>query len=70
MTIRVITDTYQRVQRVYKYKYEVLEGEFVGRVDILFWSEVLRAGRHYEIRVNNNTRNPRIIELVREIERI
>jgi len=69
MAIRVITDTYQRVQKVYKYKYEVLEGEFVDRVDILFWTEILRAGHYYEIRVNDNTRNPRIIELVREIER-
>jgi hypothetical protein len=69
MTIRVITDTYQRVQKVYKFKYEVLEGEFVGRVDIIFWEHVLRAGHHYEVRVNDNTRNPRIIELVREIER-
>jgi hypothetical protein len=69
MVVRVITDTYQKVQRLFKYKYEVLEGEFLGRVDIIFGNDVLRAGRHYEIRVNDNTRNPRIVEMLREIER-
>jgi ribonuclease HI len=69
MAIRVITDTFQKIQKVFKYKYEVLEGEFFGRVDILFWTGVLRAGHHYEVRVNDNSRNPRIIELIREIER-
>jgi ribonuclease HI len=69
MAIRVITDTYQRVQKVYKYKYEVLSGEFLGRMDIIFATEVLRAGHHYEIRANDSTKNPRMVELVREIDR-
>jgi hypothetical protein len=65
----VITDTYQKVQKVFKYKYEVLEGEFLARVDLIFGDEVLRAGHHYEIRVNDNPKNPRIVEILREIER-
>jgi len=68
LTIRVITDTYLRPQKLFKYKYEVLEGEFVGKIDLIFGTEVLRAGRHYEIRVNSEPKNPRIVEVVREIE--
>jgi len=54
---------------VYKYKYEVLDGEYLGQVDVIFATELLRAGHHYQIRVNDNTKNPRVVELVREIER-
>jgi ribonuclease HI len=69
MTIRVVTDTYLRVQRLFKYRYEVLEGEFAGRVDLIFGTEVLLAGHHYEIRVNDTTKNPRIVEILVEIPR-
>jgi ribonuclease HI len=71
LLIRVITDTFMRVQRVYKYKYEVLEGsvDHVGCVDLIFADECLRAGHHYEVRVNDNTNSPRIVEIVRELER-
>jgi hypothetical protein len=68
MTIRLITDTYLRVQKVYKCKYEVLEGEFTGRIDVIFAAELHRAGHHYDVRVNDSTRNPRIVELIREID--
>ncbi len=69
LAIRVITDAYLQPQRVFKYKYEVLEGEFAGRIDLIFGTVVLRAGHHYEIRVNAETKNPRIEEVVREIDR-
>ena len=69
LAIRIITDTYLRPQKVFKYKYEVLAGEFSGRVDLIFADEVLRAGHHYEVRVNGQTDNPRIVEVIRELER-
>lgn len=69
LAIRVITDTYLKPQKLFKYKYEVLEGELTGKIDLIFGTIVLRAGHHYEIRVNAETRNPRIVELLREIER-
>ena len=69
LAIRIITDTYLRRQRVFKYKYEVLAGEFIGRVDLIFADEVLRAGHHYEVRVSGQTDNPRIVEVIQEVDR-
>jgi hypothetical protein len=62
LSIRIITDTYMRPQRLYKYKYEVLpdNGTLSGNVDLIFHDskECLRAGHHYEVRVNSDTKNP------------
>jgi ribonuclease HI len=72
MIIRVITDEYLRVQRLYKYKYEVLseESQYYGCVDTLFSKVLLKAGHHYEVTVNDNTANPTIVEVLRELERL
>jgi ribonuclease HI len=69
LSIRVITDTYLRPQKVFKYKYEVLVGELARRVDLICSEHLLKAGHHNEIRVNSETKNPRIVEVLREIER-
>ena len=73
ISIRIITDTYMRTQKLYKYKYEVLpgSGEDTGKVDWIFHEskECLRAGHHYEVRVNADDMNPRIVEVIRELER-
>jgi ribonuclease HI len=71
LSIRIITDTYLRTQKVYKYKYEVLAGtgEHAGSVDLIFAEACLKAGHHYEIQVNTETRNPRIVAVLRELER-
>jgi len=31
--------------------------------------DCLRAGHHYEVRVNDQPRNPRIVEVIRELTR-
>jgi hypothetical protein len=69
--IRIITDTYMRVQRLYKYRYEVLPNSdrYGGAVDWIYATQCLRAGHHYEIRVNTDPNNPRILEVLRELER-
>jgi ribonuclease HI len=73
LSIRVITDTYMRLQKVHKYKYEVLPdtGEHGGKVDWIYHDtdECLRAGHHYEVRVNKETKNPRIVDVIAELER-
>jgi hypothetical protein len=58
-----------KAQKQYKYMYEVLStnSPFCGRADYIFSTELLRAGRHYEVRVNNETRNPRILEVLIEL---
>jgi len=71
LSIRIVTDTYMRVQKLYKYKYEVLPGtgKYEGKVDLIFHEsrDPLRAGHHYEVRVNTEVKNPRIAEVLREL---
>jgi hypothetical protein len=71
LVIRIITDQYLRKQRVYRYKYEVLqtESQFFGNVDLIHSIHMLSAGHHYEVVVNENASNPTIVEVLRELER-
>ena len=71
VAIRVVTSEYLSMQRISKYKYEVLseDSKYFGLVDIIYSKLHLRVGRHYEVLVNRETPNPQIVELIREIER-
>ena len=71
LSIRIITDTLLRPQKIYKYKYEVISesSEYCGNVDWTFSEHLLRAGHHYEVRVNDETKNPRIVEVLSELDR-
>ena len=64
LSMQIITDTYMRVQKLYKYKYEILpdNGTLSGKLDLIFHKskECLCAGHHYEVRVNSDTKNPRV----------
>ena len=69
LSIRIITDTFLRTHKLYKYKYEVLSvsSEYCGNVDWIYSDHLLRAGHHYEVRVNGDTKNPRIVEVQAEL---
>ena len=71
ISIRIITTEYLLVQRLWRYKYEVISkwSKYYGNVDEIFGSEVMREGHHYEVRVNKNTANPMATTVLREIER-
>lgn len=72
LAVRILTTEYLgSPHRLWKYKYEVLstDSPFHGNVDEIFSTIALRDGHHYEVRVNDNTHNPRINELIREIDR-
>jgi len=71
LAIRLVTSEYLSLQRISKYKYEVLseDSKYFGLVDIIYSKLHLRVGRHYEVLVNRETRNPQIVELIGEIER-
>jgi ribonuclease HI len=70
-SIRVITDEYLKTQRMNKYKYQVISkgSRYFGSVDTIFSVELLKAGHHYEVRVNKKTANPTIVKVLRELER-
>jgi hypothetical protein len=69
LSIRIITDTFMRAHKLYKYKYEVLSvsSEYYGNVDWIYSNHLLRAGHHYEVLVNGDTKNPRIVEVLVEL---
>lgn len=69
LTIRIITDEYLRVQRLWKLKYEVMsrKSPYFGKVDWIFSEEMLKAGHTYHVRVNEMTGNPRVTKVFREI---
>jgi ribonuclease HI len=70
ITIRIITSEHLKVQRLWKYKYEVISrrSKFRRNVDIIFSEHFLGPGRTYHVRVNTDTSNPRIEKVFREIK--
>ena len=78
ITIRIITSEYLPLQRLWKYKYEVISkrSKYRGNVDFIFSkqlsrdriSQILRDAHTYYVRVNSDTRNPRIEKVFREIK--
>ena len=71
VTIRIITDKYERPQRMNRYKYEVVSARnpYRGRVDITFSDEkiLLSAGHTYRVRFNTDTAAPRVLKVFREV---
>lgn len=72
LIVRIVTAQFLRSpHRLWKYKYEVLspESDFSGNVDEIFSEIYMRDGHEYEVRLNESTDNPRIVELIRELEK-
>jgi ribonuclease HI len=71
MAIHVFTSEYLKVQRINKYKYEVLsqDSKYHGNVDVIFSRHDLRPAHHYEVVVNERSEYPLIMDVVRELER-
>jgi ribonuclease HI len=72
MTIYIRTDEWMPVQRCFRYRYEVTseDSPYHCLVDNLFSaaSIMLSAGHEYEVRVNDEPGNPRVVEVLREVE--
>jgi ribonuclease HI len=71
LTIRIIEDGFQPVQRMNRYKYEVVSraSEYHGRVDMIYSTADihLSAGHTYYVRVNGDTKAPRVVKVFREV---
>jgi ribonuclease HI len=70
LIVRIITAQFLgSPHRLWKYKYEVSsrDSEYCGNVDEVFSEIYMRDGHDYEVRFNDSTENPRIVELIREI---
>lgn len=70
IAVRVIGSTLLRVQRTTKYRCEVMspDSPFYQRVDFLYSTEYMREGHTYDVLLNDDAKNPTIVEVIREIE--
>ena len=69
LSIRVVTCERLHQQKLWKLKYEVISraSPFLGKVDIIFATAVLADGHAYFVQVNQDTANPRIVTVFREL---
>jgi len=69
LSIRVVTCERLRQQKLWKLKYEVISkaSPFLGKIDIIFGTQVLADGHSYFVQVNEDTDNPRIVRVFREL---
>ena len=72
ISIRIITDTYLRTQKLYEYMYEVIsdDSEFFRKADRIYSVHQLRAGHRYSVKVNREVNNPRITDVLCELDKI
>ena len=69
LSVHVITAEYLSVQHVWKLKYEVISklSPYKDKVDIIFSDQLLKAGHSYYVCLNDDSANPRITRVIREI---
>jgi len=72
ISIRIITDKYLKLQKCFKFKYEVISksSPYYGNIDFAFSEIMLNAGHCYSIRFNDNHKNPTVIKVFRELPKI
>jgi ribonuclease HI len=70
LTVRIIVTERMNVQKVWRYKYEVvsMKNPFHGCVDLAFSDLLMRDGHSYFVLMNDDTKNPRIVKCYREVE--
>lgn len=71
VSIHIINEEFLRLQKLSKYRYEIIskKSEFYGLIDIAY-SELhhLKAGHKYFVIFNKDNNNPRINKLIKEIK--
>ncbi len=69
LSIRVITSEYLRIQKINKYKYEVIAkaSKYNKCVDVIYSELDLKAGHSYYVKLNSDISNPRIEKVFKEI---
>jgi ribonuclease HI len=69
LSIRILSTEYLRLQKLYKYRYEVISktSKYFGNLDLIFSTLSIRDGHYYKVTVNRITKNPMIIRVLSEI---
>lgn len=70
MTIRIVSSEYLRVQKLWKYMFEVMsrKSKFYGSVDVIFSELSMDPGHTYYVKVNEVQENPRVEKIYREVK--
>lgn len=70
LTIRIVQDELLKVQRLYRYRYEVLSkrSSYYQNVDFAISRISMSAGHIYIVRMNSDSKNPQILKVFREVE--
>lgn len=60
ITIRIITDEWQKLQKCYRLKYEVMSktSPYYQKIDWIYSNERLKAGHTYFVRLGSNNKSP------------
>ncbi len=71
LTIHIVTERYLPRQKLTQYRYEVMsrKSPYYGLVDFVYSSEILHRGHTYYVRVNDDTNNPTLVKVYREVDR-
>jgi len=69
ISIRIISSEYLRVQKVWKFRYEVMSksSPYYQNIDMIYCEQVLRVGHNYSVRLNEEPKNPMIKKVFKEI---
>jgi ribonuclease HI len=70
MAIRIIDWRSLRRRGLCRYRYEVVDhgDASFGKIDFIYSDADLRAGHMYQVRVNDDPKNPRIVEILCELD--
>ncbi len=71
MAVKIVTAEWMKPQQLHKYRYEVLseESPYRGLMDFIYSECYMREGHHYLVTVNEDQKNPRVLEVVEELDR-
>jgi len=69
LSIRIITSEYLNIQRINRYKYEVLSkrSKYYQNVDVACSNCGMSAGHTYIVTLNKNQNNPQILTVIKEL---
>ncbi len=71
ISINIINDEYMSLQKMSKYRYEIISpgSAYFQKVDIIY-SDLhhLKSGHQYVVTLNKDNNNPKILKVIQEIE--
>ncbi len=70
MVIYIIEVQWMRVQKIWKYRYQVASKDNPDHhsIDWIYSNEQMRDGHYYEVQVNDDMDNPQVLEVIREVD--